>query len=107
MLALMVLVVHVTVAVTGLVCPFGFRASPATGRLFRTLRRVLYGMPLGPMPWAGLPLGICQASRLRGGVLASSALRYYLVAFYLVTLLVETTLSLPVGDGDKLSRKVV
>ena len=94
-------------AVAGALCLVGSGIALIMSHLLRAPERVLYGMLLGMAVRMGFPLGMGLVLHMRGGVLANSGLLYYLVVFYLVTLLVETTLSLPVGDGDELSRKVV
>ncbi len=89
------------------VCLFGSGLALVISHLLRAPEKVLYGMLLGMTVRMGIPLGIGLACHLRGGVLADSGMLYYLLIFYPVTLLVETILSLPVADGDELSRKAV
>ncbi len=50
--------------------------------------RVLLGM----FPRMGLPLAACMLVYLRKGMLAESGFVYYIIAFYFVTLAVETVL---------------
>jgi hypothetical protein len=96
-----------TATVAALLCLFGSGVALVISHLLRAPEMVLYGMLLGMTIRMGLPLGIGLACHLLGGVLADHGLLYYLLIFYPVTLLVETILSLPVAEDDKLSRKVI
>jgi hypothetical protein len=59
----------------------------------------LYGMLLGMGFRMGIPLSFALIVHQLGGVLAEAGLLYYLVAFYPVTLAVETALSLPPAEA--------
>jgi len=123
MLALVVVVVFLAVApvaaglggwtailgavAAALVCLFASGLALVISHLLRAPQNALYGMLLAMTVRMCFPLGIGLACHLRGGVLADSGMLYYLLIFYPVTLLVETILSLPVADGDELSRKAV
>ena len=82
------------VAVAAVVC--GSAATLAlllTGWL-RDSRRAAFGMLLATMPRLGIPLVAGVALDRMGGTLAQAGVFGWIVAFYLMTLVVETVLSL-------------
>ncbi len=54
----------------------------------QAVQQVLWGM----FPRMGMPLAACVLVYLRGGMLADAGFVYYIMAFYFVTLAVETVL---------------
>ncbi|MHB0955307.1 MAG: hypothetical protein ACYC6N_01170 [Pirellulaceae bacterium] len=67
-------------------------------RLFKGPRNVVPQVLLGMLPRMGIPLGVCMIVYLRGGSIAEAGFVYYILAFYFVTLVVETVLQ--VGDAQ-------
>ena len=53
---------------------------------------VVYQVLLGMLPRMGIPLGSCMIVALLGGPLAEAGFVFYIMAFYFVTLAVETFL---------------
>ncbi len=86
------------VGTAGGVCLAGAVAALVVSHLLRAPAVALYGMLFGMMFRLGIPLAFAVSVRL-SGVLADAGVLYYLVAFYPVTLGVETALSLPATDG--------
>jgi hypothetical protein len=65
------------------------------GRCVREPGRAGFEFLSGMIVRMGVPLACALAVQSRNAVLANVGLLYYLVFFYLVTLAIETTLSLP------------
>ncbi|MBN2475769.1 MAG: hypothetical protein JXB62_14250 [Pirellulales bacterium] len=82
-------------AVAAGVCLLGATLALVISYWLRDPASALYGMLFGMLFRMGIPLAFAVAIHLWGGVLAEAGVLYYLVAFYPVTLAVETALSLP------------
>jgi hypothetical protein len=67
-------------------------------RLFRGPNNVVPQVLLGMLPRMGIPLAVCMMVHLRGGAIADAGFVYYILAFYFVTLVVETVLQ--VGEAQ-------
>jgi hypothetical protein len=86
-------------AVAGLLCLVGAMFALVTSYLLRGPQFVLLSMLVGMALRLTIPLAPAIVLHFRGGPLAGAGLLYYLVAFYLVTLTVETVLSLPLRES--------
>jgi len=82
-------------AVAAGVCLFGAALALVVSHRFRDPESVLYGVLFGMLLRMGIPLAFAVYIFLEGGGLAEAGVLYYFVAFYPVTLGVETVLSLP------------
>ncbi|MEK6247172.1 MAG: hypothetical protein N2C12_03275 [Planctomycetales bacterium] len=82
-------------AVAAGVCLAGAVPALAITHCLRGPTSSQYGMLLAMFFRMGVPLGFALGPYLRQGALASAGIIYYLLAFYMVTLAVETVLSLP------------
>jgi hypothetical protein len=69
-------------------------------RLRRT-NHILAALYLGMIPRIGIPFGFGLTIHLLGGPLAQAGTLHYVLIFYPVTLLVETTLKLPINSQPK------
>lgn len=58
----------------------------------RSPELVVYQVLLGMLPRMGIPLGACMIVMLQGGPLAQAGFVFYIMAFYFVTLALETFL---------------
>lgn len=76
-------------------CFVGAMLALILSHVFRGPRHALAALLLGMMARMGIPLGLGSSIHLHGGPLAEAGLLYYLIAFYLAILAVETVLSLP------------
>ena len=68
-------------------------------RLFRGPNGVVPQVLLGMLPRMGIPLAVCMLVHLQGGAVADAGFVYYVLAFYFVTLVVETVLQ--VGEAQR------
>lgn len=68
-------------------------------RLFRGPNNVVPQVLLGMLPRMGIPLAVCMLVHLQGGAIADAGFVYYILAFYFVTLVVETVLQ--VGETQR------
>ncbi len=85
----------VAAAVPAAVCLVGAVLALIAASICQRREKPLHGMLIGMAPRMGIPLAFAvMAKFLFGGLVRSGAL-YYLVGFYLVTLGIETVLSLP------------
>lgn len=82
-------------AAAAVVCLGGAVAALTVSHCLRGPQYALPAMLLAMGPRMGVPLAVALACHLHGGALADAGLVYYLLAFYPITLLVETVLSLP------------
>ena len=64
--------------------------SLVVGEVFRRPEQVLYQVAFSMVLRSGIPLGICMLMYFRGGPLAEAGFVFCLLAFYVVTLAVET-----------------
>jgi hypothetical protein len=85
-------------AVGGFLCLAGATCALVAGHFLRSPHFAFQALLVGMALRVSIPLGIGAALYLRGGPLAEAGLLYYLVVFYVVTLTVETALSLPPGQ---------
>ncbi len=81
------------------VCLLGAALALVVSYRLRDPASALYGMLFGMLLRMGIPLAFAAGVYLEDGVLAENGVLYYLVAFYPVTLGVETVLSLPPTDS--------
>lgn len=82
-------------AIAAGLCLLGAGLALGVCRLFRDPRHALHGVLIGMLLRMGIPLFSALAFLLQGGPLAKAGLLVYLLVFYLVTLSVQTALSLP------------
>ncbi len=73
-------------------CLAGGLLSMLLVQLVRDPQQVVPRVLLGMFPRTGIPLLVCMAAYLRGGPLVEVGFVYYIMAFYFVTLTVETVL---------------
>ncbi|MHB8970253.1 MAG: hypothetical protein ACYC3X_10650 [Pirellulaceae bacterium] len=85
------LVALVTCLVSGLL-------ALGLARLCRGPNGVVSQVLLGMLPRMGIPLAVCMMVHLQGGAIANAGFVYYILAFYFVTLVVETVLQ--VGEAQ-------
>jgi hypothetical protein len=76
-------------------CLLGAGLALVISHSLRKPKYALYGVLLGTAVRTGIPLGLGLTLFTLGGTLVQAGLMYYLLVFYLVTLGVETFLSLP------------
>jgi hypothetical protein len=91
-------------AIAALLCWTGAAVALATTHFLPGPNLALAAMLTGMVARMALPLSAGLAIHLRGGPLAEAGTIYYLLIFYLVTLAVETLLSLPAPqrlEGDR------
>ena len=81
-----------TVAAAFATCLIGAFVSLSLARLFVAPTQVMHQVLFGMVPRMGLPLVACMLVYLHGGMLVEAGFVYYIMAFYFVTLLVETVL---------------
>lgn len=86
-------------AVAAGLCWLGAEAAMALRWLCRGTRYALWGSMGGMLPRMGIPVAWGLVLQIRSSVLAEGGLLLYLIAFYPVTLAVETLLSLPGGGA--------
>ena len=65
-----------------------------------------YAVLIGMLPRMGIPLALAAIAIFLPGPLVESGLLVYLVVFYLVTLGLETVMSLPAGGPGNLTRNL-
>lgn len=87
-------------AVAMMVCLFAGVISEIAVRLFNDPTQVMYRVLFGMLLRMGIPLGFCMAVHSLGGRLADAGFVYYLLVFYMVTLVVDTLLTLRVMSRD-------
>ena len=85
-------------AVAAALCLAGAGVALLASRLPRGPNGAMVGMLLGMTARMGIPLGVGFLFHIRGGPLAEAGLLYYLLAFYPITLALETWLSLPASQ---------
>ena len=68
---------------------------------FRDREDAWQGVLLAVLPRMGIPLTVALVFLFVGGVLVKGGMLYYLVVFYLLTLTLETVLTLPVRDRTR------
>lgn len=73
-------------------CLFGGLLALGLVHLCRGPENVMSQVLLGMLARTGIPLLVCMMVYLQGGRLAEAGFVYYLLAFYFVTLVVETVL---------------
>ena len=93
-------------AAAAVLCLAGAGLALVLSHALREPKRALYGMLLSMAARMGVPLAVGLPCHLHGGVLAQGGLLYYLLVFYLVTLGVETLLSLPRPEQARQRSKV-
>jgi hypothetical protein len=89
----------VAAAVAAGLCWAGALAALVLQWLFRGTRYALVGTLGAMLPRLGIPLACGVLLQILSSALAESGLLVYLVAFYPVTLAVETALTLPGGGS--------
>jgi hypothetical protein len=77
-------------------CWTGGTSALVLGGMLRGPQLALYALLTGLFVRMGIPLAFGFAIQLRGGPLVEVGFIYYLLIFYLISLAVETWLSLPV-----------
>lgn len=82
------------VVVAAAVCGLAGSLALATAAIFRRPAVVMYALGLGMLFRIGLPLGVGTALDATGGPLAQAGVFGWIVVFFLLTLAVETLLSL-------------
>jgi len=85
-------------ALAGALCLAGAVAALLVCRWLYDPRRAWKGVLAGMIPRMGIPLGVALFLQVRGGPLVQAGLLYYLVAFYMVTLGLETAITLPANN---------
>jgi hypothetical protein len=93
-------------ATAGGVCWLGAAAALVASRAFGDGKRALSGVLYGMLLRMGIPLFSALALQMTVKYLADAHLLVYFLAFYPVTLLLETTLSLPRPDATEHCRDV-
>jgi hypothetical protein len=83
----------VSAAVAWATCLVSGLLALCLAQLFNDLNKFLYEVLAGSLVRTALPLGAALAVHLQGGVLAKAGFLYYILAFYLVTLVVETVMA--------------
>jgi hypothetical protein len=83
----------ITVGVAACVCWLGATASLVVTGLLRSTSKAVAGVLIGIALRFGLPLAVGSVLQFAGGNLAASGIFGWIVVFYLLTLTVETTLS--------------
>ena len=86
-------------ATAAALCWLGAAAALVVSRAFRARKPAWYGVLYGMLLRMGIPLFSALALKVTVNYLALSYLLVYFLAFYPVTLLVETMLSLPQSDA--------
>src|SRR6185369_3805902 len=71
-------------------CVFGAELALAIAACFRGPAAAMYGMMLGMLVRMTIPLILGVTLQLKSSVLAEAGMVFYLLAFYMVTLAVET-----------------
>jgi hypothetical protein len=79
-------------ALAAIVCLSGSLLGLLIVNLARRRGQMLAGVLMSMAPRMGLPLGFCLLMHLRGGALVEAGIVFYVLAFYIVTLAVETWL---------------
>jgi hypothetical protein len=86
-------------AAAGAACLLGAGAALVATDFCQRRGRPLHGVLFGMVLRMGAPSAFAAYCRWQSGVLFEGGALYYLVVFFLVTLGVETALSLPQTDG--------
>jgi hypothetical protein len=76
-------------------CWLGAALALAVGRAHHGPLQALYAMVSGMLLRMAVPLAACAVLQSQGGPLAEAGIVYYAVVFYLVTLTIDTALTLP------------
>ena len=84
------LVVVLAAGVAALVCWAGAIGGMLTSQWFRGPQHLLAGVLSGMAFRMALPLAVCMVAFVRGGTLVESGFVFYVLAFYLMTLAVDT-----------------
>lgn len=82
-------------SIAAFLCWTGAMSALVAGGTLRGPQQVLFALLAGIFIRMGVPLAFGMAIHLRGGPLVEAGFIYYLLVFYLISLTIETLLSLP------------
>jgi len=91
-------------ALSAAICGLCAAAALACAALFRSPELALLQVAVGMIVRMGVPLALVMFVHHTGGRLAEAGMVYYLLTFYLVTLLAEVPLSLSFPAGEPAER---